>query len=84
MKLHRLPSDLPCACESTYAGTAPGSIDQVSCVLPAELPAEGISRLMLSPSVRDHYDIDPACCVGLNFTITKHMALALEGITRLA
>jgi hypothetical protein len=54
------------------------------CMLSADLPAEGISRLMLAPSVADHHDVDPACCVGLDFTTSKHMAVVLEGITQLA
>lgn len=49
-----------------------------------ELPAGGSSRLMLAASVADRHDVDPACCVGLDFSISKHMAVALEGITQLA
>jgi hypothetical protein len=54
------------------------------CVLPAELPAEGMSRLMLAPSVKEHHDIDPACGIGLDFSTSKHSALTLEGIVPLA
>ena len=43
-----------------------------------------MSRLMLAPSVMDHYNVDPGCCVGLDFSTSKHMALALEGIMQLA
>ncbi len=42
------------------------------------------ARLMLVPSVFDHHDISPANSVGLDFSVAKHSALALEGITRLA
>lgn len=39
---------------------------------------------MLASSVLDHHDIDPANCVGLDFSIAKHSALALDKIVRLA